>query len=59
MGKTKLASKLMLLEPAKAAMLADVAKESRILQSVLMREAIDDLLTKYGKLKPNQYRKPK
>ena len=57
MGTTKLTPKLMHLNPKKAAALAALAKETRILQSVLMREAIDDLLTKYGKLKPSRARK--
>jgi len=45
------------LEPKKAALLAELAKETRIMQSVLMREAVDDLLTKYGKVKERRAHK--
>jgi predicted transcriptional regulator len=51
-GKTKLTGKLMHLKPEKARLLKSLAEESRVPQSVLMREAIDDLLMKYRKLKP-------
>jgi predicted transcriptional regulator len=51
MGKTKLAGVLMNLMPERAALLSKLAQETRIPKSVLMREAIDDLLIKYGKLK--------
>jgi len=49
-GKTKLAQKLFLLEPEKAALLAELAEETGVLQSVLVRKAIDQLLVRYGKL---------
>jgi hypothetical protein len=57
-GKTKLTQKLFLLEPNKAALLAELAAESGMLQSVLVRKAIDQLLVRYGKLEPRS-RKPK
>lgn len=40
------------LDPDKAVELDKLAAETRILRSVLIREAIDDLLIKYGRLKP-------
>jgi hypothetical protein len=49
-GKTKLTQKLILLEPEKAALLAELAEDTGLLQSVLMRKAIDQLLVRYGKL---------
>ena len=58
MGKTKLTQKLFLLEPNKAALLAELAAESGTLQSVLVRKAIDQLLVRHGKLEPRN-RKPK
>lgn len=51
MGKTKQTGVHMNLAPEKAVLLSKLAKETRIPKSVLMREAIDDLLIKYGKLK--------
>jgi hypothetical protein len=56
-GKTKLTGKLMHLEPEKAAMLEELARETGIKQSVLMREAIDALLIKHKLLKAPK-RKP-
>lgn len=47
-GKTTLTGKLMHLEPKNAEMLARLARISCRTQSSLMREAIDDLLLKYG-----------
>jgi len=57
-GKTKLTAKLFLLEPAKANMLAELAEETGILQSVLVRKAIDQLLVRYGKMPAASKRKP-
>ena len=57
MGKTKLTGKLMHLDPHKALMLEVLARKSGVRQSVLMREAIDDLLLKYKVSRP--IRKPK
>ena len=39
------------LDADKVKLLKELAAETRIAKSVLMREAIDDLLVKYGKLK--------
>jgi hypothetical protein len=38
------------LDPEKAALLDKLATESRIPKAVLLREAVDDLLLKHGKL---------
>lgn len=57
MGKTKLIGKLIHLEPRKAALLKALSAETRVPQSALMREALDDLLEKYGRLKRRQARK--
>jgi predicted transcriptional regulator len=51
MTPRKLHAQSIYLEPEKAALLDELAAESRILKSVLMREAIDDLLAKHRKLK--------
>ena len=45
------------LEMDKAALLDDLAAETRIPKAVLLREAVDDLLIKYKKLKVSK-RKP-
>jgi hypothetical protein len=39
------------LEKDKAALLDELAEETRIPKAVLLREAVDDLLIKYKKLK--------
>jgi hypothetical protein len=39
------------LEPERAVLLDSLASETRIAKAVLLREAVDDLLVKYGKLK--------
>lgn len=39
------------LEPAKSALLDELTGETRIAKAVLLREAVDDLLVKYKKLK--------
>jgi hypothetical protein len=39
------------LDHAKVKLLNELSAETRIPKSVLMREAVDDLLKKYGKLK--------
>jgi hypothetical protein len=51
MGKTLLTGILMHLEPQKAEALNALAKRLDVQRSVLMREAIDDLLAKYHKVK--------
>jgi hypothetical protein len=40
------------LEPEKAVLLDQLAVNTRIAKAVLLREAVDDLLTKYKMLKP-------
>ena len=49
---TKRTAQLMHLDADKAKLLAELAAETRVPKSVLMREAIDDLLVKHGKVKP-------
>ena len=39
------------LEKDKAKLLDELAAETRLVKQVLLREAVDDLLVKYGKLK--------
>jgi hypothetical protein len=39
------------LEPEKAVLLDELATETRIAKAVLLREAVDDLLAKYKKLR--------
>ena len=39
------------LEPSKAELLDELAAETRIPKAVLLREAVDDLLVKFKKLK--------
>lgn len=51
MGKTKLAALFAHVEPERAAQLKELSEETRIPRSALVREAIDLLLEKYGKLK--------
>jgi len=45
------------LEPEKAELLNQLHRDTRIPKAVLLREAVDDLLMKYGLLK-SQKRKP-
>ena len=45
------------LDPGKLELLKKLASQTRIARSVLIREAIDDLLVKHGLLKPPK-RKP-
>jgi len=47
----KLHTQALYLDPEKAALLAALANETRIARAVLLREAVDDLLVKHGKLK--------
>jgi hypothetical protein len=46
---TKKHQQLILLEPDKAKLLDELAAETRIAKQVLLREAVDDLLSKHGK----------
>lgn len=48
---TKRTGQLLHLDQDKVDLLNELAAETRIAKSVLMREAIDDLLVKYKKLK--------
>jgi hypothetical protein len=51
MGRTTKHQQLLLLEHDKAALLDELATETRIAKQVLLREAVDDLLVKHKKLK--------
>jgi hypothetical protein len=42
------------LEPDRAKLLDELAAQTRIAKAVLLREAVDDLLVKYKKLKPKR-----
>ena len=57
MGKTTKHQQALYLEHYKAALLDDLAKETKIPRAVLLRDAVDDLLVKYKKLKSSK-RKP-
>lgn len=48
---TKRTPQLMHLDPDRAKLLAELAAELRLPKSILMRQAVDDLLVKHGKLK--------
>lgn len=52
---TKKHQQLILLEPEQAALLDELAKETRIVKQVLLREAVDDLLAKHGKSRTAWY----
>jgi len=51
MAPRKLHSQSIYLEPEKADLLDRLAKETRIAKAVLLREAVEDLLIKYAKLR--------
>lgn len=51
MTPRKLSAQSIYLEPERAALLDALAADTRIPKAVLLREAVDDLLTKYGKLR--------
>lgn len=51
MNPRRLNAQPLYLEPEKAEALNALATESRIPKAVLLREAVDDLLAKHGKLK--------
>jgi hypothetical protein len=57
MGKTKRSVEVAYLDPEKLELLKRLAADTRIPRAVLMREAVDDLLTKHRMLKPPK-RKP-
>jgi hypothetical protein len=50
MAPRKLHIQSIYLEPTRAELLDKLAVESRIPKAVLLREAVDDLLVKHGKL---------
>jgi predicted DNA-binding protein len=51
MTPRKLSAQSIYLKPEKAALLDALAAETRIPKAVLLREAVDDLLEKFKKLK--------
>jgi Ribbon-helix-helix domain len=51
MGKTIKHQQLLLLDPDKAALLAELSAKTRVARQVLLREAVDDLLVKHKMLK--------
>jgi hypothetical protein len=51
MTPRKLRLQSLYLEPQKSALLDSLAAQTRIPKAVLLREAVDDLLIKYKKLK--------
>ena len=51
MTPRKLHLQSLYLEPEKAQLLDELSAATRIPKAVLLRESVDDLLTKYGKLK--------
>jgi predicted transcriptional regulator len=55
-GKTKRSVEVAYLDPEKLELLKQLAGETRIARTVLVREAIDDLLVKYRLLKPSKRR---
>jgi hypothetical protein len=57
MGKTKRHQQALYLDHDKAKLLDELAKETKIPRAVLLRDAVDDLLIKFKKLKPPK-RKP-
>ncbi|MBX7099985.1 MAG: ribbon-helix-helix domain-containing protein [Myxococcaceae bacterium] len=50
-AKSDVVSTHVLVEEEKVEALRDLSRKTRIAQSEFLREAVDDLLTKYGKLK--------
>ncbi len=51
MGKTKRAVESLYIDPDKLELLKQVSSKTRIPRSVLLREAVDDLLVKYKAMK--------
>jgi hypothetical protein len=51
-AKRDLHQQSLYLEPEKAEILDQLAAETRIPKAVLLREAVDDLLVKFKKMKP-------
>jgi predicted DNA-binding protein len=51
MGPTTRHQQALYLDHEKAELLDELSGQTRIAKAVLLREAVDDLLKKYGKLK--------
>jgi predicted transcriptional regulator len=51
MAPRKLHAQPIYLEPEKAGLLDELAMDTRIPKAVLLREAVDDLLIKHGKVR--------
>lgn len=51
MGKSTRHQQALYLDHDKASLLAELATETKIPRAVLLRDAVDDLLVKYKKLK--------
>ncbi len=58
MGRTKRSVEVAYLDPDKHALLKRLSAETRIPKTVLVREAIDDLLVKYGISKAPKRKSP-
>jgi predicted DNA-binding protein len=58
MGKTTRTAQPIYLDPDKAQLLNELAADTRVAKAVYLREAVDDLLVKYRKLKPPRKPKP-
>ena len=58
MGRTKRSVEVAYLDPDKHALLKQLARQTRIPKTVLVREAIDDLLVKHGLLRPTRRKFP-
>ena len=58
MGRTKRSVEVAYLDPDKHALLKQLARQTRIPKTVLVREAIDDLLVKHGLLRPTKRKFP-
>lgn len=56
MGRTTQARDTLYLDPEKFELLRQLAEDTRIPRAELLREAVDDLLVKYKRLKPPKRR---
>ncbi|MEZ5566495.1 MAG: ribbon-helix-helix domain-containing protein [Gammaproteobacteria bacterium] len=59
MGKTIRKRDTLYLDPEKFELLQHLAKDTRIPRAELLREAVDDLLTKHGATRKSKVRKLK
>ncbi|MHB1871862.1 MAG: ribbon-helix-helix domain-containing protein [Steroidobacteraceae bacterium] len=59
MGRTKRSVEVAYLDPDKHTLLKQLARQTRIPKTVLVREAIDDLLMKHGLLRPTKRKFPR